>query len=174
MIAIRGMLGVLLVAVLTVTPELAMAQPGQPGAPPEGREHLERRVHERFDALIRTELAIDEATSVRLRETMMSFLPERRRLGARHAALRARMRELDSILPAAEATAMLRELVAVQEEEVALFASEQEAILGFLSPGQLLRFYALRDQFEERVRRLRSEDGGGARRGGGVGGGGGP
>lgn len=168
MTTLRTLFGVLLVALLTVLPDPILAQPGG-GGPPEGREHLERRVRERFDALIRTELDIDEATSTRLRETMESFLPERRELGMRHGQLRNRMRELDSVLPAAEARSILDALVEVQQEEVALFAREQAALLEFISPGQLLRFYALRDQFGERVRRLRTDEGG-TRRGGGGGG----
>ncbi|MEK9501098.1 hypothetical protein [Gaopeijia maritima] len=170
---LRSLLGVLALTLLAILPEGVTAQPRQ--GPPDGREHLEQRVRDRFDSLIRNELAIDESTAVRLRETMESFIPERRALGMRNGELRRRLRELDAVLPPVEAKEILDDLIEVQEAEVSLFAREQARILEFLSPGQLLRFYALRDQFEERVRRLRDQSGGsgevpsGPRRGGGGG-----
>lgn len=163
----RSVWGALALLFLAFAPEVALAQPGQ-GPPPEGREHLERRVRERFDGMIRTALSIDETTATRLRVTMDSFQPERRTLSMREGELRREMRELDSILGAAEAQAMLDALIEVQQAEVELFAREQQALLAFLTPGQLLRFYAVRDQFGDRVRELRGEPTG-ARRGGGGG-----
>lgn len=170
---VRSLFGVLLLTLLAILPEGAAAQPRQ--GPPDGREHLEQRVRERFESLIRAELAIDESTATRLRETMESFFPERRALGMRNGALRRQLRELDDVLPPAEAQAVLDALIEVQQAEVDLFAREQAELLEFLAPGQLLRFYALRDQFEERVRRVRDQSGGagdapsGSRRRGGGG-----
>lgn len=174
MTPLRSLLGALALTLLAIVPEGVTAQPRQ--GPPGGREHLEQRVRDRFESLIREELAIDESTATRLRETMESFFPERRALGVRNGELRRRLRDLDAVLPPAEAREILDALIEVQQAEVDLFAREQAELLTFLAPGQLLRFYALRDQFEERVRRMREQSRGsgdgaaGARRGGGGGG----
>lgn len=143
------------------------------GPPAEARQRLEREVRERFETLIQEELGIDEATSAALRDTMEGFMPARRGLAGRQAELRRRMRSSGTLLDEAEARAVLSELVAVQREEVDLLDREQEALLGVLSPPQLVRFYTLRERFNERVRELRGLPGMG-RRGGGAPPGGGP
>ena len=164
---------VILVAVVAGLMALAVPASSQvrPRPTPEARERLERQVRERFQQLIQTELGIDEAVSVSLREAMESFNEERRALAMRQAELRRRLRSSGSLLDADEAREVLDEVVAVQQVEVDLLAREQGALLEILSPPQLVRFYTLREQFSERVRRLRGEPGTPRRGGGGPGGG---
>ena len=163
----RSLATILLLALLTLLPEPALAQRGQTGAP-ESREQLERRVRERFESLIRKELSIDEATSTRLRMMAEQFAPERRQLARQRGELRRAMRSLDDLLPAAEAQAILDDLVEVQRAELEMLVRERAALLAFLSPGQVLRFYALRDQFGDRVRDVRDRPTGRGPGGGGA------
>ena len=150
--------------VLSSAPVLAQGRPG--GPPTERRQRLESQVRERFEALIRTELGIDEATSVALREVVDRFSGDRRALSQRQQQLRRRLRSSGSLLDAGEAQGVLDELVAVQQAEVDLLTLEQGALLEILSAPQLVRFYTLREQFGERVRNLRGGPGGGTRGGG--------
>lgn len=154
MTMIRALAPLLLLFLVIVAPEAAEAQRSQ--QPPESREHLERRVRDRFEALIRKELDVDETTAARLRATVEEFTPERRELARRQGELRRTMRRLDDVLPPAEAQAVLDDLVDLQRAEVDLIVRERTALLRFLSPGQVLRFYALRDQLGDRVRDVRN------------------
>lgn len=154
-----------------LAPSPASAQVARQGPPTEARQRLERQVRERFETLIQEELQIDEATSTALRQTMQSFMEERRGLAVRQDELRHRLSSSGALLDQAEASSVLDEVVAVQRAEVDLLAREQEALLGILSPPQLVRFYTLRERFGERVRTLRGGPPGTRRGGGGPGGG---
>lgn len=152
---------------LSSAPLTAQVRPG--GPPSEQRQRLERQIGERFHALIRSELGIDEETSTALREVAERFSGDRRALSQRQQVLRRRLRSSGSLLDAVEAQAVLDELVAVQRAEVDLLTREQEAFSEILSAPQLVRFYMLREQLNERVRNLRGGPGGpgGAPRSGG-------
>ena len=157
----------LLCAGEALAPVAAAAQDRRPGAP--NRERLERQIRERFETLIQNELGIEEAVSVELRTAMESFTDERRALARRQVELRRSLRSSGTLLDAAEAQAVLDEVVAVQRAEGDLLAREQEVLLRILSPPQLVRFYTLREQFNERVRTLRGGGPPGRRGGGGDG-----
>lgn len=154
-------------AALVSTPLSAQMRPG--GPPTEQRQRLEQQVRERFEAMIRSELGIDEETSVALREVVDRFSGDRRELSQRQQSLRRRLRSSGSLLDADEARSVLDELVAVQQAEVDLLSEEQAALLQILSAPQLVRFYMLREQLGERVRNLRGGGADAARRPGGGG-----
>jgi hypothetical protein len=103
---------------------------------------------------------------------MESFQEDRMGLARTQASLRHRLQ--DPGLPAIqdpEAQALLQEMVQLQERELALYRQEQEQLLTHLSPSQLLRLYALREQMNRRVQQLRQGRGGpGGPPGGGLGG----
>jgi hypothetical protein len=158
---IRSTLYALLALALFV-PAAARAQ-GQ-ARPQPNRPELERRVRARFAETVRAELGIDDAQLERVLRVETSFRQARQALVRREGALRGRM------APAAardrtdeEARELLRELVAVREEETRLFQAEMEGLLEVLTPPQALRFYELREQMTARVRRVRD---GGPGRGG--------
>jgi Spy/CpxP family protein refolding chaperone len=75
------------------------------------------------------------------------------------------------------ARALLTEMVALQQQELDLYQREQEELLNFLTPVQVVRYYRLRDDLGQRVQQLRLRRGGGGigpgpRGGGGNGNGG--
>jgi hypothetical protein len=146
-------------------PLTAQVRQGPPA--PEARQRLERQVRERFAALIRTELNIDEATATRLQGVMESFMVERRELSSRRAEVRRRMRSSGTLLDDASARTVLDDLVRVQRDEVDLLAREQAALLDVLSAPQLVRFYTLQENLAERIGRLRGAEPPMGRRGGG-------
>jgi Spy/CpxP family protein refolding chaperone len=68
---------------------------------------------------------------------------------------------------AAEARELLDRMQELREEETRLSEREQTQLLEFLTPGQVLRFQALREEMGQRIRRLRGGGPGGP--GGSVG-----
>ena len=150
-------LGAALLALALCAPAAAQ-QPQSPLARPE----LERRVRARFGETVRAELGIDEEQLERVQRVEASFQQARQELVRREIALRRRM--LPGAAPGRtedEARALLAELVAVREEEARLFRAEMDGLLEVLTPPQALRFYELREQLMERVRRVRGGPGGG-------------
>ena len=73
-------------------------------------------------------------------------------------------------IPEAEASRLLQEMVALQEQELSLYKREQAQFLEFVSPVQLIRIYRLRDDLGQRVQQLRQGRGQGGGRGNGSGG----
>jgi hypothetical protein len=60
-----------------------------------------------------------------------------------------------------EAGEILDQLIVLREQELELFQEEQKRLLEILSPSQLVRFQAMRQQLGEQIRRLRGgRDGG--------------
>ena len=55
----------------------------------------------------------------------------------------------------ARATELLRGLADLRVREARLFADEQERLLEVLTPSQILRFHAVREELNQRIRRLR-------------------
>jgi Spy/CpxP family protein refolding chaperone len=73
-----------------------------------------------------------------------------------------------------EARTLLDQMQKLQFDEAKLFQSEQEALLQVLTPSQLVRFHALREQMGRRIQQLRGGPGMSGRRGPGGGPGGPP
>ena len=96
----------------------------------------------------------------------------RQRIFRDDQALRRRMEAvlLEPDPSEAEATALLEQMRIVRGEEARLFQTEQEALLGILTPVQLVRFHAMREQLGRRIQELRGGQGPpGGRRPGGAG-----
>jgi Spy/CpxP family protein refolding chaperone len=145
-------LGVVLIALALGAPTAARAQ----GQPPLARPELERRVRARFAETVREELGISAEQLERVQRVEASFLEARQQLRRREMTLRRRMLAgADTSRTEAEARARLDELAALRDEEARLFRTEMDAMLEVLTPPQALRFYELREQLMERVRRLR-------------------
>lgn len=161
----------LLVLLLTAPAGLAAQQRG---GPPPQREELQRRLQARFGQIVSRQLGLEREQQQELSRVLRSAEQERRDLFAREQALRVRLRSQGSLLPTAEpvplmsdeqARAVLEEMRAIREEEARLRASEEARLLEVLTPAQLVRFYALREQLNQRIRRLQQ----GPMRGGGPG-----
>jgi hypothetical protein len=131
------------------------------------RGQLERRVMMQFQQTVRRELGIDSAATVALFAEVDALAEERRELQRRETVLGRQLRGTGVYLSEEQSLEALAEFIAIKREEVRLLETEQERLGGILSPPQLLRFYTLREELGQRIRRLRQ--GGGPR--GGPGGG---
>lgn len=146
-----------------------VAAQGRREGPP-SRAEMERRVRERFEAIVNRELGLSEAQGDELRRIVMDFQPERRALGRRSMQLRQELSAADASLDDVRARALLDELVQVQEAEARILRQEIERMLTVLTPAQAVRFYTLRERMGERMRQLQDRVGGPAGRGGPGGG----
>ncbi len=143
-----------LLAALAVLPAQGLAQQ-RPGPQP-GRMEMEQRIRQRFGELVRRELGLTAEQLEDVRGLEESFQEQRRALVRRETRLRRRLRpRAGSTTTEEEARRLLTEMAAVRAEEARLFRAEMDALLRSLSPEQVLRFYRLRDDLMQRVRRLR-------------------
>jgi hypothetical protein len=155
----RG-LGILLMtlAVSGLSPSQVDAQrrQGRTGAG-QDRAQLEQRIRARFGEMVQERLGLDEATATQLNDAILSFQDDRSRLLREERAVQARTEAamLEEGDDDEEAMALLVRLQELRMEEAQLFQAEQQRLLEILSPSQLLRFHALREQMGRRIRQLR-------------------
>jgi hypothetical protein len=151
-----------LIAILALLPAPALAQQ-RPGPP---RAQMEERIRQRFGEQVRRELDLTEEQLAAVQQVETSFQEQRRALVTREAELRRQLRRDDDARTEEQARALLQEMAAVRADEARLFQAEMNALLGTLSADQVLRFYELRDELMDRVRRLRQGANDGPDRGG--------
>lgn len=137
--------------------------------PPAARMEMEREVQRRFQEQVRQELGLTDDQFASLREVVTSFQEERRALVQREMRLRQRLGGTGALLSAEEARAVLEEMAAVQEDEADLLRREQARLLQVLSAPQAVRFYTLRSDLADRIRRLQGVGGRGEGRPGPAG-----
>jgi len=163
-----GLVGAAAVALLGVEPLGApalgaadsVALQAQQAGPQRGqmeRGQLERRIMAQFAQLVRRELGLDSAGAAELFVAVDEFGEERRALQMRESALQRQLRGTGVYMSDAQSTAALEEFLAIKREELRLLEAEQVRLGEVLSPPQLLRFYALREQLGQRIRRLREQ-----------------
>lgn len=156
-----------LVAFTALSAASAAAQGRTPPRRGMDRDALEQRLRARFGAMVADELGLDREAQEALAATVRRFDAEReelrRRQGAIHERLGGRISLQEAAAPGrsapllsdSRAVALLEEMRALRTAEHDLFLREQEALLEVLTPGQTVRFLALRDALVERVRQLR-------------------
>lgn len=142
-------------AAIVMTPVAASAQVGPRPVPERGV--IEQRVRARFGEMVRQELGLDGDQLARVEAVVRSFEEERRGLVAREGKLRRRLRGgAEPDLPTdPEAIGILREMVALREDEGRLFRGEMDELRKILSPAQTVRFYEMRAELMDRIQRLR-------------------
>ncbi|NJD17820.1 MAG: hypothetical protein FIA95_00830 [Gemmatimonadetes bacterium] len=128
-----------------------------PGQGPANRQELERRVRARFAQMMQQRLGLSADESDRLNRTVDSFTERRQRLVADEQALRRRMEAiaLEQDPGDEEARALIARMGELRDQEVQLFKAEQEALMQILTPVQLVRFHAMREQLGQRIQQLR-------------------
>ncbi len=122
--------------------------------PPQGRQEMERQIMARFQQRVLAELGLDPAQGRELAAAVRGFQDERRALNQRDMQLRQRLRGTSTLLSDEAAREALAEMVAIQNDEADLLQREQARLLEIMSPPQVVRFYTLRDEFSQRIRRL--------------------
>lgn len=147
---------VLFVLLLVAAAPLS-AQRGQGRGAPQDRTELERRVRARFGEMIRQRLDLDDEQARRLEDVVAGFHEDRSRLMREEQALRRQVQEvlLQGGEDPAEARRLLDRMHELRLEEARLWRAEEERLLQVLTPTQVLRFQALREEMGRRIQRLR-------------------
>ena len=124
------------------------------------RQNLVRQVEQGFARLVQSQLGLDRTQLSSVQGVMQSFRADRQGLNLDQATLRHRLR--DPGLPEMDETQaqeLLAEMIRLQEAELDLYRREQESLLTVLSPSQLVLFYRIRDDWGQRVQRMRGQGG---------------
>jgi Spy/CpxP family protein refolding chaperone len=147
-------------AALFVADAAAQRRPPPPQGPG-NRQQLELRVRERFAAMMKERLGLTAEQSDALGQTIESYQEQRQRLVSDEQALRRRTEAilLEQAPTEEEARSILNRMRELREEEARLFAGEQEALQQILTPVQLVRFHAMREQLGQRIQQLRGRMG---------------
>lgn len=129
---------------------------------PEERAELEQRFRARMDRMVQERLGLDESEGEALSEVTQRFDQRRRVLGQEEAMARRQVEELMASDDGddAQARALLDRLVTLRNDESALFAEEQAALLEVLTPVQVLELHDFRRELGQRIRALRNRDDG--------------
>jgi Spy/CpxP family protein refolding chaperone len=155
-----------------LTAPLTAQNPQGRRGPPQDRQEMERRVRAQMARIVQERLELTNEESVQLGEVMQRFEERRRSIRRSEMATRRRVEALmmEDAEQDEEAAELLARLSELRQEESALFAEEQEALLQVLTPTQVLQLQALREEMGRRIRALRGgEQGDRPRRPGGVG-----
>jgi len=121
------------------------------------RMELERRVRERYATMVKERLGLSEEQSRQLEQAVESFRESRQGLMAEEQALRRRTEALliEQNPSEDEARSLLQRMQELRIAETRVFQGEQEALLEFLTPIQVVRFHAIREQLGQRIQQLR-------------------
>lgn len=122
------------------------------------RQEMQSRILRGFERRLARELDLDSEQLGQLQEVTRSMHEARRELFQRRRALHARLesfREGDGA--ESSARAILSEMRAVRAEEARIETEEEARLLEVLSPSQVLRFQIMRDELNDRIRRMHRE-----------------
>ena len=159
-------------ALALATALVATGAEAQNRPPPsaEQRAEMEERFRRQMNRVVRERLELSAEDADVLSELVQSFEGRRRELRRSELATRRRVEALmlEGGTDDQEARELLERLVELRREEGALFEEEQAALLEVLTPSQVLRFQALREEMGRRIRNLRRGNDDGPRRRGGV------
>ncbi|MCE2454472.1 MAG: Spy/CpxP family protein refolding chaperone [Gemmatimonadetes bacterium] len=124
------------------------------GGPPTEMSRMEKALRARFAERVRRELGLSDAQHEELEEVAREYWSARAELAEHIRESRARTEEQAADLEADEALTLLGELIRLRMEEIELMRAEQERLLEFLTPVQVLRLMVLREELGARIRRL--------------------
>ena len=131
------------------------------GRRPQARREMERQVQHRFQQRVSAELGLTAEEGAQLNQVVEASQQQRRLLVRREMELRQKLGGSGPLLSETMALEVLEEMAQVQEEEARLLRSELAGLLEVLTPPQAVRFFMLRAELGDRVRRLRGGTPGG-------------
>lgn len=155
MITRRSIVAAALAAVLVVPAALDAQAPGRRGGP-QDREQLEQRIRAQMGRMMQQRLGLDEAQAAELAEVVQTFEGRRRELFGQEQATRRRVEAvlLEGGSDQEEARQLIQRMADLRRQEAQLFAEEQQALLGVLTPTQVLQLQELRQDLGRRIREL--------------------
>ena len=147
---------VLFLTALMVLDPIGLVAQVRPRGQPRQRQELMSRVQQGFGRMVQSQMGLTQDELMNLQEVMQSFREDRQALNQDQASLRYGLR--DPALPEMaheDAMAILDEMVRLQEVELELYRREMVELLKVLSPVQVVQFYRIRDEWGQRIQRLR-------------------
>jgi Spy/CpxP family protein refolding chaperone len=154
--------GIVLGLVAAAPVEAQRGSSGRRGGGEQDRAELEQRVRMQMGRMMERRLGLTQEQATALSDVVQGFDERRREMRRSEQAARRRVEAL--LLEGGEDDTEARELLArmadLRQQEAALFAEEQEALLDVITPIQVLQMQALREQIGQRIRALRGRGGG--------------
>jgi hypothetical protein len=142
------------VALLALHSNDGLAQIGRLGGNPD-RAALVQRIERQFQERLARELELSEDQREELTEVLRDYATARSELLPRRRAIGLEIRELlEGDQSEDRALELIQDLREIRREEADLLEEEEDRLLDVLSPIQVLRLQALRDQFGEQIRGL--------------------
>lgn len=127
------------------------------------REEMQARIHAQFERALSRDLGADAETRAEIQEILDSMREKRRALYERRRALADRKADFQETGgDEKEARRILSETRAIRAEEARIEAEEETRLLEIMSPAEVLKFQLLRDDFNERIRRMYRRGGAGS------------
>lgn len=159
----RGLLlaAVLAALALAFSTPLSAQRRGNGPITPAQRAEMEQRLRANFERLVVDRLQLTPAQATQLADVVLQFQEERLVLQRRESDLRRRLQgqgngsRRSAPLPEAEARVVLEEMRALQNAETELFNREHDRLLQLMTPSQLVRYYTIREDLAESLRRVR-------------------
>lgn len=153
------------VLLLFVATAMLLSAPAPSAAQSDDRERLsrqemQRRVIQGFERRLVRELNLDSGQLEAVQAVIRSMRDERVALYQRRRTLDDQTKRFgESAGNEAEARRILSEARAIRAEETRIEAEEEALLLEILSPSQVVRFGILRDDLNDRIRRMHSGGG---------------
>ncbi len=151
---------ILMIVLLAGLPAPVLAQSGQTDRGQDlTREEMQARIQAHFEEQLSRELGLDAETRTEVYEVLESMRSERRELFQRKRALHVRMKQFhEEGGSQREARRILAEARAIRSAEARIESEEEARLLEIMSPRQVLQFQVLREEFNERIRRMHRGD----------------
>ena len=131
------------------------------------RDELRRRFQERFGAVVKQRLQLNDSQVVRLGETNRRFEEQRRLLLQQERDVRMSLR--DELLAEQQGrgnqqrvSTLIERAIAVQKQRVELLENEQRELARFLNPTQRAKLLGMQDQLRRNAGEIRRRREGGA------------
>jgi len=136
------------------------AVPTQPTALSNQRRTLEQQLQQRMGQVVRKRLQLTDEQFTQLQTVNRKYASRRAQLLQQERALRQQLRQ--QVLRGdgadqASVSALLDQIMTVQEDRLALTRQEQRELTPFLTPVQRARYAAIQEQVHRRIADLRRQ-----------------
>lgn len=160
----HALFSLMLLGILSLGSPMGGVAQGPPQGAPQGRsgppneltrQQMLRRIQGQFQAQMARELQLDSEQQALLAEVLRDYAASRGEILPRRMQVEREIRRtLSQPGSEDEARRLIIEARTLREREAALRVQEEERLLEFLQPSQVLRLQFLRDQFGNRIRSL--------------------
>jgi protein CpxP len=157
MAALWASLGLPLAAVGQGGPPRSNDRTGAPRMNNQQPEALERRFHERIDAIVKQRLRLTDDQQIKLREVASRAEESRRLLRREELTLRYALREEMKAGDRAnegKVAELLEQMPKLERRKLDLLESEQRELAKFLTPIQRARYFGLQDELRRGMQDL--------------------